>query len=142
MEAVETRPYVSGREEVVVRSPTRQAFSILHLGFIVLPVIAGLDKFTHLLCNWDKYLAPAIAGILPIDPHHFMLGVGVVEILAGLLVALRPRIGGYVVAAHLVAIILNLTIHPFGYMDVALRDLGLAIGAFAMARLARGLGKK
>jgi uncharacterized membrane protein YphA (DoxX/SURF4 family) len=116
-------------------SNSHQAFLILRLGFTVAPIIAGLDKFLQLLTNWDKYLAPAVPNTLGIAPHTFMMIVGVIEIVAGVLVALSPRIGGYVVAAWLVGIIVNLLLVG-GYLDVALRDLGLALGALALARLA------
>src|SRR5688500_5812061 len=86
------------RGEVVRRNPTRLAFGVLHLAFIAAPIIAGLDKFTHILANWDRYLAPAVLAVLPVDGHTFMLIAGVIEIGAGLLVAFRPRLGGYVVA--------------------------------------------
>ena len=114
---------------------SHQAFQILRLGFTVAPIIAGLDKFLQLLTNWDKYVAPAVPATLGIAPHTFMMIVGVIEIAAGLLVAVRPRFGGYLVSAWLVGIILNLVLVG-GYLDVALRDLGLAMGAFALARLA------
>lgn len=112
----------------------RQAFQILHVGFIVLPIVAGLDKFFHLLVNWDQYLAPFVAGFLPISPATFLLAVGVIEVVAGIVVALRPSIGGLVVAAWLWGIIVNLLLIP-GYFDIALRDLGLSLGALALARL-------
>jgi hypothetical protein len=114
----------------------RQACWLLYVGFIAAPIIAGADKFVHLLVNWDQYLAPAIAGLLPVAPHTFMLAVGVVEIVAGLLVALKPSIGGVVVAAWLWGIIVNLLLIP-GYFDIALRDFGLSLGALALARLSR-----
>jgi uncharacterized membrane protein YphA (DoxX/SURF4 family) len=112
-----------------------QAFLILRFGFTVAPIIAGLDKFLHLLTNWEKYLAPVVPNTLGVQPHTFMLIVGVVEIVAGILVAVQPRFGGYVVAAWLVGIILNL-VAVGGYLDIALRDLGLMLGAIALARLA------
>ena len=115
--------------------PSRQAYQILHFGFTVAPLIAGVDKFLHLLVNWDQYLAPLIPRLLHIPGHAFMLAVGAIEIVAGVLVAVRPRIGGYVVAAWLLGIIVNLLLIP-GYYDVALRDLGLLLGALALARLA------
>src|SRR5947208_5544849 len=89
-------------------SPAYQAYQILHLAFTVAPIIAGLDKFFHLLVNWDMYLAPAIARISPIGGHDLMLVIGVIEIAAGLLVAFKPRVGAYVVAAWLFGIIVNL----------------------------------
>ncbi|MDQ6891702.1 MAG: hypothetical protein M3167_03365 [Acidobacteriota bacterium] len=115
---------------------SHQAFTILRFGFTVAPVVAGLDKFLHLLTNWDKYLAPGISNALGIAPHTFMTVVGAVEIAAGLLVAWRPRWGAYVVAAWLIGIIGNLVVTG-GYLDVALRDLGLCLGALALARLAQ-----
>ena len=116
-------------------SPSYQAYQILHVAFTVAPLIAGVDKFFHFLVNWDQYLSPIIARMLPVSGHTFMLGVGVIEIVAALLVAFMPAIGGLVVGAWLCGIILNLLSIP-GYFDVALRDLGLALGAFALARLA------
>src|SRR5687768_4788584 len=113
-----------------------QAYLILYAGFIALPVLAGLDKFFHLLGNWDQYLAPLVTSVLPFSGHTFMLAVGVIEIGAGLLVAFRPRIGAYVVALWLWGIILNLLLIP-GFYDVALRDFGLSLGALALARLSQ-----
>lgn len=111
-----------------------QAYHILHAGFTILPLVAGADKFTHLLVNWDKYVAPALARTVPLSMHTLLLAVGVVEIVAGLLVWVRPRIGAYVVMAWLWAIIVNLLMIP-GYYDIALRDFGLSLGALALARL-------
>jgi hypothetical protein len=116
-------------------SPAREAYQILHLGFTVAPILAGIDKFFHLLCNWDQYLAPWIAGLSPVGGHNLMLAAGVVEAAAGILVAIKPRWGAPVVAAWLCLIIVNLLILG-SYFDVALRDLGLALGAFALSRLA------
>ena len=113
----------------------RQAFRILHVGFVVAPILAGLDKFLEVLVDWDRYLAPAVTDVLPVSGHTVMLAVGVVEIAAGILVALRPRIGGYVVAAWLWAIIVNLLVAG-DHFDIALRDFGLSLGALALARLA------
>jgi hypothetical protein len=115
--------------------PAYQAFRILHLAFIVAPTIAGLDKFFHVLVNWDQYLAPQIAALSPWGGHTLMQIVGGIELAAGLLVAVRPKIGGVVVGLWLLGIIANLVILG-GFWDVALRDLGLALGAFALARLA------
>ena len=117
------------------QSPAFQAYQVLYVAFIVAPLIAGLDKFFHLLTNWDQYLAPTVAHLLPVSGHTFMLAVGAIEIVAALLVALMPTIGAWVVAAWLCGIIINLLLIP-GYFDVALRDLGLALGAVALARLA------
>ena len=125
---------------LAARSPAWQAYSILHIGFAVLPVLAGLDKFFHLLVDWDQYLAPLVTRVLPTTGHTFMLVVGVVEVVAGLLVAFRPRIGSYVVALWLWGIIINLLLIP-GYHDVALRDFGLSLGALALARLSVEFGR-
>lgn len=114
--------------------PAWQAYQILHVGFTAAPVIAGLDKFFHLLCNWDQYLAPWIARLSPIGGHTLMLAAGVAEIIAGILVAMKPRIGAPIVGIWLCLILVNL-ITMGAYLDVALRDLGLALGAFALWRL-------
>ena len=111
-----------------------QAFLILRLGFIVAPIVAGLDKFLHILTDWDKYLPSVVNNALGGNGHQFMLVVGVIEIIAGIGVLLKPRIFAYVVALWLVLIIINLLMIP-GYFDVALRDLGLALGALALGRL-------
>jgi hypothetical protein len=117
-----------------------QAYRILQGAFIAAPTIAGLDKFFHLLTNWDQYLAPQLASLLPMPAPTFMGVVGVVEIAAGLLVAVKPRLGAYVVAAWLGGIILNLLILG-RFFDVALRDFGLMLGALALARLASSSGR-
>lgn len=122
----------------VASSPAYQAYQALHIGFTIAPIIAGADKFFGFLTNWEQYLAPFVATIVP--AHTFMLAVGVIEIVAGLLVAFMPRIGAYVVCAWLLGIIVNLLILG-GYYDIALRDLGLAIGAFALGRLSEEYGK-
>jgi hypothetical protein len=116
--------------------PAYKAYLVLYLGFAALPVLAGLDKFFNLLANWDQYLAPLVTRLLPVGGTTFMLAVGVIEIAAGLLVAIRPRIGAYVVALWLWGIIINLLLIP-GYYDIALRDFGLSIGAIALAQLSR-----
>jgi uncharacterized membrane protein YphA (DoxX/SURF4 family) len=113
----------------------RQAFLLLRTVFTIAPIAFGLDKFFDLLTDWEKYLAPWINDLTPGSPHQAMLAVGVVEIVAGVLVAVRPSIGGYVVAAWLLGIIVNL-VSIGDYYDVALRDFGLLVGALALARLA------
>ena len=119
--------------------PAYQAYQILHVGFIVAPLLAGVDTFFDLLVNWDNYLAPVLNRALGGQGHAFMLVVGVIEIIAGIGVALRPRIFSYVVAAWLLGIIGNLLLvppsHPFPHYDVALRDFGLFLGAVALGRL-------
>jgi hypothetical protein len=113
----------------------RQVLLLLRTGFTVLPIVFGLDKFTDLLTDWSQYLAPQIDALVPGTAHQAMLAVGVVEVLAGVLVAVRPRIGGLVVAAWLAGIIGNLLLLGADY-DVALRDLGLLLAALSLARLA------
>jgi hypothetical protein len=115
--------------------PERQAFLLLRTVFTIAPIAFGLDKFTNLLTNWDKYLAPWINHLVPGSAHTAMLMIGVVEIMAGVAVALRPRFGGYLVAAWLAGIIVNL-VTLGAYYDVALRDFGLFVAALALARLA------
>lgn len=117
-------------------SPAHQAFRILQLGFVAAPIVAGLDKFFHLLVNWDQYMPSIVARLSPIDPHSLMLVVGVIEIGAGIGVALKPSIFAYVVAGWLGLIIVNLLLIP-GYFDVALRDFGLFLAALALARLSQ-----
>jgi hypothetical protein len=112
---------------------------ILYIGFTILPILAGLDKFFHLLVNWDMYLAPVATRILPVSAHTFMLVVGAIEIVAGLLVFFRPQIGAYVVALWLWGIIVNLLLIP-GFYDVAVRDFGLSLGALALARMSQDFG--
>jgi hypothetical protein len=115
-------------------NPSLQAFWMLRVIFTVAPVLAGLDKFFHWLVDWDRYVAPFVNDVVGGRAHALMLGVGVVEIVAGIGVALRPRIFAYVVAAWLLGIVANLLLIP-GYYDIALRDLGLAVGALALGRL-------
>jgi hypothetical protein len=130
MDRVMTGPAAVSR----AHDPAYQGYQILHWGFVAAPTLAGIDKFFHLLTNWDKYLAPSIARVLPIEPHMFMMLVGIVELAAALLVAIRPRVGAWVVAAWLCGIIVNLIVLG-GFFDVALRDFGLMLSAIALARL-------
>jgi hypothetical protein len=129
-----TRDIQGGTLEVRKHDATYQGYQILHWGFVALPVIAGLDKFAHLLTNWDTYLAPAIANVLGAYTHTFMLVVGAIEVLAGLLVALKPKVGAYVVAAWLAGIMVNLFM-GMNNGDIILRDFGLFLGALALGRL-------
>jgi uncharacterized membrane protein YphA (DoxX/SURF4 family) len=116
-------------------SPERQAFLLLRTVFTVAPVLFGLDKFANVLTDWEQYLAPWINHLVPGSAHTAMLAVGVVEVVAGLAVALQPRFGAYLVAAWLLGIIVDL-LTLGGYDDVALRDFGLMIAALALGRLA------
>jgi hypothetical protein len=114
-----------------------EAFVLLRTVFTVAPIVFGLDKFAGLLVDWDAYLAPWVNDLVPGTAHQAMLLVGVVEVVAGILVAVRPDLGGYVVAAWLLGIIVNL-VTMGDYYDIALRDFGLLVAALALARLAAG----
>ncbi|OUC95324.1 DoxX family membrane protein [Streptomyces swartbergensis] len=133
--ATKTTPSVAPRR-AVLSDPGYQAFAILRVGFTVAPILFGLDKFANLLVDWPAYLAPWIDDVVPGSAQAAMYAVGVVEIVAGLAVALAPRFGGWLVAGWLAGIIVNLLTIP-GYYDIALRDFGLLLGAVALARLAR-----
>jgi hypothetical protein len=123
-------------EAINLNRAIRPVFNLLKLTYGIVPVVAGLDKFTNLLAQWDTYISPGFAGMLPFTPHVFMMIIGVIEIAAGCLVLARPAIGGYVVAAWLtlIALVLLAGGHSF---DVAVRDLVMAVGAFSMARIAK-----
>ncbi len=125
----------TGALQRVRTDPAYGAFLLLRIGFTVLPIVFGLDKFTDVLTNWDGYLAPWIVGISPLTAHQTMLVVGVIEIVAGIAVAVKPRYAAYVVAVWLAGIIINLLSYP-GFYDIALRDFGLLLGALTLARLA------
>ncbi len=112
-----------------------RAYLLLRTLFTAAPIVFGLDKLTNLLTDWEGYLAPWINRLVPGDAHTAMLMVGVIEVLAGILVAVRPRIGAYVVAAWLLGIIVDL-VTLGGYLDVALRDAGLLVAALALGLLA------
>ncbi len=115
-------------------SATHTVARVLTLTYGLVPIVAGLDKFTNLLTNWEAYLAPGLVKMLPFSAHTFMLIVGIIEITAGALVLFRPRVGAWVVMAWLIAI--GLTLLASGqYLDVAVRDFTLAVGAWALARL-------
>jgi uncharacterized membrane protein YphA (DoxX/SURF4 family) len=112
-----------------------QAYALLRLAFAAAPIAFGLDKFANVMVDWPVYLAPWIDDIAPGSAQDFMYFVGVTEIAAGVLVAVKPRYGAYVVAGWLAGIIVNLLTHS-GYYDIALRDFGLMLGALTLARLA------
>ena len=116
-------------------NPAYQAFTLLRVGFTVAPILFGLDKFFHVLVDWDVYLAPEFSDLFGAEAHTLMYLVGAIEIVAGLVVAVLPRFGGYLVAAWLGGIIVNLLMMG-EYYDIALRDFGLLIAAVALARLA------
>jgi hypothetical protein len=133
-----TRIGVDSGMQTDVSEAGYEAYRILHLAFIVAPIVAGLDKFFNLLVNWEQYLPSFANRLLGGHGHEFMLVVGVIEIVAGLGVAFMPRIFAYVVSLWLLLIVVNLLMIP-GYYDVALRDFGLALAALALARLSRGV---
>ena len=114
---------------------SRRAFLLLRTVFTVAPILFGLDKFFEVMTDWDKYLAPWINDLVPGSAHTAMLIVGATEIVAGIVVAIMPRFGGYLVAAWLLGIIVNL-LTLGGYGDIALRDFGLMVSALALAQLA------
>jgi uncharacterized membrane protein YphA (DoxX/SURF4 family) len=124
-------------QKTELRNPVYQAYLLLRVGFTVAPILFGLDKFFNWTVDWTEYLAPWVNDIVPGSGQDFMYFVGAVEIAAGLLVAVAPRLGAYVVAAWLAGIIINLlTVDPPTYYDIALRDFGLMLGALTLGRLA------
>lgn len=114
----------------------KPTFNLLKLTFGIVPIVAGLDKFSNLLTHWENYIHPGIAEMIPLAPHEFMMIIGVIEIIAGIIVFVRPAIGGYIVAAWLTLISLTL-LASGNYLDVAVRDLVMALGAFSLARIAK-----
>ena len=126
---------MSGVGERMRADPAYQGFLLLRIGFTVAPIVFGLDKFTNVLVDWTQYLAPWINDIIPGSASTAMYLVGVIEITAGVIVALKPRYGAYLVAAWLAGIIVNLLTYS-GYYDIALRDFGLMLAALTLARLA------
>ena len=118
----------------VRKDPAYQAFWLLRIAFTVAPILFGADKFANILVNWEKYLAPWIRDLSPLSATHTMRVVGVIEIVAGVAVALKPRYAAYIVAAWLAGIVIDLLSYS-GYYDIALRDLGLMLGALTLARL-------
>ncbi len=131
-------PAAHGLARVTQRArsePAYGAYLLLRIGFTALPIVFGADKFANVLTNWERYLAPWIVRIIPLTAHQAMLVVGVIEIVAGLAVAVKPRYAAYVVAAWLAGIVINLVSYP-GFYDIALRDFGLMLAALTLARLA------
>ncbi len=121
--------------ERIGTDPAFQAFLLLRIAFTVAPILFGIDKFANVMVDWTQYLAPWINDIIPGSASTAMHLVGIIEIVAGLIVAARPRYGAYIVAAWLAGIIINL-LTLSGYYDVALRDFGLMLGALTLGRLA------
>jgi hypothetical protein len=127
----------TGLRAALAADPAHQAFLLLRTVFTIAPIVFGLDKLTNWLVDWPRYLAPVIDNLVPGTAQQAMYAVGVIEVVAGLVVALRPRYGALLVTAWLAGIIVNLLLVP-GYYDIALRDFGLLVAAFALFRLAVG----
>lgn len=119
-------------------SQIKPSYNLLRLTYGIVPIVAGLDKFTNLLTNWEQYLHPGIASMLP--AHTFMIIVGIIEIIAGIIVLVKPQIGGFIVSAWLVLIALQLLAGGH-FLDVAVRDLVMAIGSFTLARISNLISK-
>lgn len=137
MATITSRPRAghAGTDEARLGNPAYQGFWLLRIGFTVAPILFGLDKFFHVLVDWDKYLAPEFTDLFNAQAHTLMYFVGAIEIVAGLVVLVRPRFGGYLVAAWLGGIIVSLLLMA-EYYDIALRDFGLLLAALTLARLA------
>lgn len=129
-----TNAKITAGSRLQAMAPDRQAFLLLRTVFTVAPILFGLDKFTNILTDWTIYLAPVATSVVPVSAQTFMYIVGVVEIAAGVAVAVRPRFGSLLVAVWLLGIIINLLVLGSFY-DVALRDFGLLVGALALNRL-------
>lgn len=108
--------------------------TLLRFTFGLVPIVAGADKFTNLLTNWEQYLHPSLSKILPFNTHIFMMIVGVIEIIAGIIVLAKPQVGAWIVSAWLLLIAITL-IASGSFLDVAVRDVVMAIGAYSLARL-------
>lgn len=123
-------------ESINLNQSLKPTLNLLRLTFGIVPIVAGLDKFTNLLTNWEQYIHPGFVSMLPFSGAAFMMIVGVIEIVAGIIVLKKTEIGGYIVAAWLAVVALTL-LASFKFVDVAVRDLVMAIAAFSMARLAK-----
>ena len=127
--------------EQQMQSQLRAVFTLLKFTFVIVPIVAGLDKFTNILTDWSQYLHPSLLEMLPVSAAAFMIVVGIIEIVAGILVWLKPELAGFVVAAWLTLIALNL-LFSGQYLDVAVRDLVMAVAAFSLAKLAKFVPKE
>ena len=133
MTTIQARP---GHQPTLGTTPSDRAFFLLRAGFTLAPILFGLDKFVGILTDdWEAYLAPWVNDLVPGSAHEAMLMVGVIEIVAGVVVAVTPRWGGLLVAAWLAGIIVNL-VSTGGYYDIALRDFGLLLAALALSLVA------
>ena len=126
-----TTTHAKAHAQQAVMTNADKATAILKWTYGLVPMVAGADKFMHILTDWDKYLAPAIANMLPFSASSFMSMVGIIEIIAGVLVLIKPKIGSLVVALWLTGIAINLLLTG-QYFDVAVRDIVMAIGAFSL----------
>jgi uncharacterized membrane protein YphA (DoxX/SURF4 family) len=124
----------SDHAPAVTASRVERVISILRWTYGLVPIAAGADKFMHLLTDWNKYLAPVVTDIIPLSPNTFMSIVGVIEIIAGIIVLVKPKIGSLIVALWLLAIAINLLLTG-QYFDIAVRDTVMAIGAFSLYTL-------
>jgi uncharacterized membrane protein (DUF2068 family) len=125
----------------IMETNIKQVQTLLRFTYGLVPIVAGADKFTNLLTDWEQYLSPMVKGILPFSGHAFMMIVGVIEIVAGIIVLAKPQIGAWIVSAWLVLIALAL-LSGGSYLDVAVRDLVMAIGAFSLAKLSHAQNLK
>jgi hypothetical protein len=119
-----------------IEQVTKPVYNLLRITYTIIPFAAGLDKFLNLLTNWEKYLDPALVSFLPLSAHSFMMLVGAIEIIAGIVVFLKPRIGGFIVMAWLALIALTL-LAGGKYVDVAVRDIVMAVGALSLAIISK-----
>ena len=126
-----TTTHAKAHAQQAVMTNADKAAAILKWTYGLVPIVAGADKFMHILTDWDKYLAPAIANMLPFSASSFMSMVGIIEIIAGVLVLIKPKFGSLVVALWLTGIAINLLLTG-QYFDVAVRDIVMAIGAFSL----------
>lgn len=125
-------------ETIHINQTLRPTYQLVKYTYGIIPIVAGLDKFTNLLTHWENYIHPGIAGMLPFSAHTFMMIVGVIEIFAGVIVLAKPAVGGYIVAAWLTLI--GVTLLASGnFLDVAVRDIVMAIGALTLAQLAKNI---
>jgi len=123
-------------DSITLQQSIKQPFNLLKFTFVIVPIVAGLDKFTNLLTDWTQYINPAFLEMLPFSGSTFMMIVGIIEIIAGLIVLIKTELGGYIVAGWLTLIALTLLVE-FNFVDVAVRDLVMAISAFCMASFAK-----
>jgi uncharacterized membrane protein YphA (DoxX/SURF4 family) len=130
-----TANYVHEKEATAI-SNIERARTILKWTYGLVPIAAGADKFTHILTNWDQYMAPVVTQVIPLQPHTFMSIVGVIEIVAGIILLTRPKLGSIIVGCWLFAIAINLVLTG-QYFDIAVRDIVMAIGAFCLHLLLR-----